>query len=362
MSSRIGLVTYGHTVGKSSLFPTDDKSSIRGNVTLGYNFIFGPVRSGRLGLSLGLDLLGDAICSLDCIYCEVGKTTCLTTERKPYVPAPDVLDELLRWKNEATRMPDFVTLGGKGEPSLNSDMGVIIEGVKKIFPDTPVAVLTNSTLLADPEVRRELCLADVVLPSIDTLVDDEMRRVNRQHKSLNVATLRQGLLDFRKEFDGRIFLEVLLVGGVNDSDENRKLLREFIAEMKPDRVDVVTMTRPGTLHAASPVPADVLDQWRKELAGATDEQTSRQPASQSGGHNISSDARKDGGVKRQHLSDQAVQEFVLSSVSRRPQTASQLADALGLPLEDVQKALQSLTRDKKIHAGDGEGESFYGAF
>ncbi|NJB68634.1 wyosine [tRNA(Phe)-imidazoG37] synthetase (radical SAM superfamily) [Desulfobaculum xiamenense] len=329
---------------------------------MGYTYVFGPVTSGRLGLSLGLDLLGEAICSLDCIYCEVGRTTRLTMRRKPYVPANDVLDELARWKDEDGRTPDFVTLGGRGEPSLNSDMGSIIEGAKKIFPDTPVAVLTNSTLLHDAQVRSEMARADVVLPSIDTLVPEEMRRLNRPHSDIDIASLTRGLLDFRAEFAGRIFLEVLLVKDVNDSDENRSLLREFIAQLRPDRVDVVTMTRPGTLRAASPVSPEVLALWRKDLAEAASHgQAARLTESHRGIHDISTDAAEEAPRKGRDLPIRTVQELVLGSVSRRPQTARQLATALDLSLDSVTQALDALKQEGRIFVETDGDDPFYKA-
>ncbi|SKA64674.1 radical SAM protein [Desulfobaculum bizertense] len=316
---------------------------------MGYKYVFGPVHSGRLGLSLGLDLVGDAICSLDCIYCEVGKTTCLTTERKAYVPAADILAELADWKTRAPQHPDFVTLGGQGEPTLNSEMGAVIHGVKKLFPNTPVAVLTNSTLFYDEDVRTELLEADVILPSIDTLVPAEMRHVNRQHASLDVHKLTSGLLAFKKQFTGKIYLEVLLVKGVNDSDENRTLLREFIAELRPDRVDVVTMTRPGTMRAASPVSAEQLSLWKKELSSAAsaDADCQHTVACRNAQDILEDDGETDLENGRE-LPLPTAMELILNSVSRRPQTAPQLATALEIALHVVDEALLQLEKDNQI--------------
>ncbi|MBU1003501.1 MAG: radical SAM protein [Proteobacteria bacterium] len=320
---------------------------------MAYKYVFGPVRSGRLGLSLGLDLLGTALCSLDCIYCEVGRTTQLEMDRKPCVRAEVLLEELARWKNEMRQTPDYVTLGGLGEPCLNSEMGIIIEGVREIFPNTPIAVLTNSTLLHDPQVRRELALADVVLPSLDTLVPDEMRRLNRPHHAVNIDALKSGLTAFRREFTGRLLLEVLLVAGINDSEDNLARLKDFVAELRPDRVDVETMTRPGTLKTAQPVPPETLAHWRTVLGGLADNggQAQRKPPSRMGGtRHITEDAASSPGAEEARVASAAVNtvlDQVAASIARRPQTASQLADALGLPLEAVERALDDLeTRDR----------------
>ena len=318
---------------------------------LKYKYVFGPVDSSRLGLSLGLDLLADKICSFDCIYCEVGRTKVLTCERKPYVPAKDLLRELEVWKGEMRQAPDYVTLGGRGEPCLNSDLGEIIAGVREIFPDTPTAVLTNSSLLFDPQVREELADADAVLPSLDTLVPKELKHLNRPHPDIDVETLRSGLLKFRSGYGGRLFLEVLLVAGVNDTRENLSRLREFCLELKPDRVDVVTMTRPGTSRKAAPVGEDSLRLWREVLSqafGAAQPETSRRA--------------KEHGDKVFAVEPSVLREMIENSVSRRPQTAQMLAQALAVPLKDVQAALDTLAGQGKIKPQPSEREIFYASF
>ena len=215
-----------------------------------FRYVFGPVMSGRLGRSLGLDLLGRRVCSMNCVYCESGPLQTLTLTRKPYVPADELLAELAAW--EARRLargeprPDVVTLGGLGEPTLNSDLPAIIAGVRKILPGVPVAVLTNASLMTDPQVRRELAEADIVLPSLDSLEPGEFGRVNRPHRGVDPAAVARGILEFRGHFGGRLWLEILLVAGVNDSAENLARLTGFCRELGPDRVDVVTLTRPGT--------------------------------------------------------------------------------------------------------------------
>lgn len=332
---------------------------------MAYKYVFGPVHSGRLGLSLGLDLTGDTVCTLDCVYCEVGRTCHLVTTRKAYVPAEEILSELARWKEEAHQEPDYVTLGGKGEPTLNSDMGAIITGIRTIFPNTPVAVLTNSTLMHDPEVRRELALADAVLPSLDTLVPAEMRRLNRPHGDVTLAALTQGLTAFRKEFHGRLLLEVLLVAGINDSDENLALLKDFIAGLAPHRVDVVTMTRPGTLDTARPVSPEALARWRETLAPlAQGEEPGTQTTPRANGaRQFSTDtatATAAGMPRRQADADGAAKERVTGSIERRPQTAAQLAQALDLPAEAVRKALEALDAEGRLRT-TGSGERAYHA-
>lgn len=297
-----------------------------------FRYVFGPVTSGRLGRSLGLDLLGDRICSMDCVYCEVGRTTDLTMERSPLVPAETILEELAAWIGEGHTPPDVVTLGGEGEPCLNTRMGDVIEGVTALMPDTPVAVLTNATLLGLEEVRRELALADVVLPSLDSLVEEELRKVNRPHGGISIEGLVQGLLDFRACHAGRMFLEILLVAGINDTEENLARLTEFLPRLSPDRVDVVTMTRPGTLPTARAVDTTTLKRWRSALKGEPARKASTPPRTAS----------------RPVFQAARVREAVLASLKRRPQSAEQLAQALEVDESAVRTALEDLVKDRFV--------------
>lgn len=308
---------------------------------MSYTYIFGPVQSGRLGLSLGLDLLGEAICSMDCAYCEVGATSVLTMERRAWVPARVILDELAHWAAQG-RETEYVTLGGSGEPTLNTEFGDVIRGVREILPGKPVAVLTNSSLMELPEVRRDLRLADVVLPSLDTLVPQEMRRLNRCAPGLGPENVARGLLEFRREFGGAIFLEILLARGYNDSEENLGLLKEFVPRLDPDRVDVVTLTRPGTLDSARAVDAATMERWRAAL-----------------GAHARKDLRAEARARDLPL-DEAV-DAIRSSLARRPQTVLQLAGGLGLDPELTRRGLEALEARGELDVRPAEGGPFYAA-
>lgn len=293
-----------------------------------YKYVFGPVLSGRLGRSLGLDLTAATICSMDCLYCEVGRTAVLTTERKAYVPAKAILDELAHWHEHVGLPLDAVTLGGSGEPLLNTEFSEVIRGARRIMPSVPVAVLTNASLLVEPEVRRELTQADIVLPSLDSLVDEEFAAVNRPAQGVTPQAVAEALLAFRNEFAGRIFLEVLLVAGVNDSEENLRRLKAFVPRLRPDRVDVVTMTRPGAYTEARAVPRESLERWRRELRADITEAVGQSSSA----------------LSANLLTKQEIQEIVQNSVRRRPQTVAQLAQATGLSAESVREALDILSR------------------
>jgi wyosine [tRNA(Phe)-imidazoG37] synthetase (radical SAM superfamily) len=318
-----------------------------------YRYLFGPVISGRLGRSLGLDLLGGPVCSFDCLYCEAGATRRLTTLRASYVPVDSILDELRHWlahaKQAADQAPEYITLGGTGEPCLNSGLGEIIAGAKALAPGIPVAVLTNSSLLTDPEVREELNQADAVLPSLDSLVEEEFRELNLPHQSLTAKDVAQGLLDFASGYSGRIYLEILLVQGKNDSAENLKRLKEYCRALQPDRVDVVTMTRPGTSPEASPVDRKTVALWRQELgavalspgvAKATQNTGRNAPTKQSPTDNVPENAPEN--------ATKDMEAAVRHSLRRRPQTTSQLAEGLSLSRELVENTLETLTKQGHI--------------
>jgi wyosine [tRNA(Phe)-imidazoG37] synthetase (radical SAM superfamily) len=316
----------------------------------GHGLIFGPVRSGRLGASLGLDLLGAKICSFDCLYCEVGHTRALTHVRKPYVPADKLLGELAGWLFAPHPEFEVITLGGMGEPTLNSDMGRIIEGVRELAPGVPIAVLTNSSLLSDPQVRTELALADMVLPSMDTLVPSEFAAINKPLSGMSLVDIRRGLLEFRRVFAGKLCLEVLVLSGVNDSLENLQRLRAFVAELAPDRVDVVTMTRPGAYPQALPASPETLERFREGLC--LGEEIAPPEPEKAKHFGVALD---NGTQEELH----ALSMRVLDSLARRPQSAKGLAQALGQAEETLQNLLDDLARRGLVRPTRLGGETFY---
>ena len=200
-------------------------------------YLFGPVLSRRLGLSMGVDLLKYKTCNLDCIYCELGRTSCLTACRDRFVPRHKVLQEIRARKDEHF---DHLTFAGSGEPTLSLDLGEIVAEARKII-EAPVAVITNSTLLTSPVVRREVANADVVLPSLDAASNYAFQAINRPGPGLGIDKIIQGLKDFRKDFSGEIWLEVMLVKGINDREA--ELIARAAESTKPDRIQLNTVVR-----------------------------------------------------------------------------------------------------------------------
>ena len=176
--------------------------------------LYGPVPSRRLGYSLGVDLLPFKTCSLSCIYCQLGNSPKKTIRRINPYSEKKILEEIKEFLKTGARV-DFITFSGSGEPTLNKSIGWLIREIKK-FTNIPVAVLTNSTLLSRAEVRKELAAVDVVVPSLDAATQRIFKKINRPHPSLRIEKIIEGLVKFRKEFKGQIWLEIMLVKGVND--------------------------------------------------------------------------------------------------------------------------------------------------
>jgi wyosine [tRNA(Phe)-imidazoG37] synthetase (radical SAM superfamily) len=204
------------------------------------NHVFGPVPSRRLGRSLGVDVVSFKTCTFDCIYCQLGRTTNKTIERREWVPLEEVVDEL---RGKLTSGPDYVTIGGSGEPTLYSRIGELIDRIRSIT-DIPIAVLTNGSLLWKQDVRNDLRKAHVVIPSLDVGENVLFQAVNRPHPAITFERLLDGLASFRQEFQGQYWLEVLLLAGYTAIEADVKKIAKRSAEIGPDRVQLNTCVRP----------------------------------------------------------------------------------------------------------------------
>ena len=211
-------------------------------------FLFGPVPSRRLGLSLGINIIPFKTCTYNCIYCEVGKTTNLTITRQSFFNVNDIKKEFEESIVKIGNI-DFVTFSGSGEPTLNSDIGELIDFVKS-FKKYKVAVLTNGSLLYLKDVRDALAHADVVVPSLDSARSESFRKINMPHKDLKLDTIIEGLKKFNEEFEGEIWFEILLAKNINDSEKELDALATAINYIKPARVQIGTVDRPPAYTSA----------------------------------------------------------------------------------------------------------------
>jgi wyosine [tRNA(Phe)-imidazoG37] synthetase (radical SAM superfamily) len=214
--------------------------------------VFGPVPSRRLGRSLGVDLVPSKACSYDCIYCQLGRTTFKTVERREYVPMTDILMEVEE-RLASGVSADFITLSGSGEPTLHSDCGDILRTIKTLT-DIPVAVLTNSSLLGDVQVRDELMAADLVIPSLDAGDAAMFARVNRPHPAVDFDIMVDGLVAFSHAFSGRLWLEIFLLDGLTAIEEEARKVAFHAARVRADKVQLNTVSRPPAEETAKASP------------------------------------------------------------------------------------------------------------
>lgn len=296
-----------------------------------YKYLFGPVPSRRLGLSLGVDLVPKKVCSLDCVYCEVGKTTLLTSIRKEYISFEKVIEELIHYLGRNTK-PDFITLTGSGEPTLNSRLGDFIAFIKQGYPEIPIAVLTNGTLFNNQDVRKELANADVVLPSLDAATDITFKKINCPLSNYTVKDHVEGLIKFRQCFTGKIWLEVFILPGYNNHEEIEKL-RVIIEKIAPDAIQLNTLDRPGILKELYPATHKELKQIAKLLTSYNIEII------------VSTPIPKNSTVDRKNLDS-----VILNTLLRRPCTIDDLIKITGLHQKDLINQLLILEKEKKIES------------
>jgi len=209
------------------------------------SIIFGPVNSRRLGRSLGVNLIPYKTCNLNCVYCECGKTTNLTSERKNYFDPDKVLEEIEKAVNKDGHI-DFITFAGNGEPSLYKDIKKIIHGIKVKFPQIKLAVITNATLFTDEDIFEAFLEADIVLPSVDSALEAGFKKINRPLASLNLKEMLSALLRFKKVYKGELWAEIFICHGINDTDVELTALKDYMEKLRPERVQINSLDRPGT--------------------------------------------------------------------------------------------------------------------
>jgi len=303
------------------------------------NYLFGPVPSRRLGVSLGIDLLKAKICSFDCIYCEVAPTGDKTMKRDEYVPADEVLAELREYLVENFNNLDFITFSGSGEPTLHSRIGYIIREIKKMT-DVPVCVLTNSTLLIDPAVREEISAADLVIPSVDAVSPALVEAVNKPLPGFDMQTIVEAIKKFKEEYSTHIWLEILLCGGINDTDDEFARFAEIVKYINPEKVQINTVARPSMAYEAHPVPAERIKVLADMLGDKAD---IIQPFSK----------------RRSEVNGRSAEELTVTLLKIRSCHLDEIARATGLNGENLDNLLAKLTADGRITRVEFNGLSYY---
>jgi wyosine [tRNA(Phe)-imidazoG37] synthetase (radical SAM superfamily) len=302
--------------------------------------IYGPVPSRRLGFSLGVDILPYKTCSFDCIYCQLGRSDRKSGRRGRYFSSPEILSQI---KEAIDRNPqiDHITFSGSGEPTLNIRIGKLIREIKKMT-HIPVVVLTNSSLLTCPAVRRALRAADIVVPSLDAATAASFRRVNRPHPSFKVADIIAGLALFRREFSGRLWLEVMLVKGVNDSPSDIRALKKAIALIRPDKIQLNTVVRPPAERWAWPLGSGELKTIAKDLGSRAE---------------VVADFRRRPGSR----GGRDLKRAILAITGRRPVTLADLTSSLGRGKDEIRPHLETLLRWNRVRPRRHKGAVYYSA-
>jgi wyosine [tRNA(Phe)-imidazoG37] synthetase (radical SAM superfamily) len=288
-------------------------------------YLFGPVASRRLGLSLGVDIVELKSCSQNCLYCQLGIDGVAMLERKPFVPIDDVIEEL-KAKIQVGLEADYITISGSGEPTLNSQLGLLIDKIKQVT-DIPVAVITNATLLGDAAVRADCSKADVVLPSLDAGDAKTFDKINRPHKDINFDAFVKGLCLFRAEYTGQMWLEVFFCEGVNSQTEQVERIYEIIQRIKPDKIHLNTVARPPADGAAFSVHPKRLALIAVQLGPNAE---------------VVADFSTEMAAKAIHQADS---DQILAMLARRPCSLDDICQSMGLNRAEVVKNIAFLEKN-----------------
>ena len=289
-------------------------------------YIFGPVFSRRLGLSLGVDLVPHKVCSMDCLYCEVGPTTEKTLERAEYVPLSGVIGELKEYLSFKPQL-DYITFSGYGEPTLFSRLGELVDFLKDNYP-YPLALLTNASLLHRDEVLKDLERVDLILPSLDAGSEEVFRKLNQPAEGLTLERVVEGIGRAVRELPAKVWVETLFVKGVNDSEEEVERIGELIHQLKPDKWQLNTVARPPA-YGVEGLSFEELHQIAQRVGYPNTEVISS-------------------GVSGKKFSAGELKEEIYQMVLRRPCPVEEIADALGATREEVEEAVEELIREGKV--------------
>lgn len=300
--------------------------------------IFGPVPSRRLGFSLGVDTIPFKTCSLNCIYCQLGRTINKTIQRKEYIAADDISREIEEVLREGKRI-DYITFSGSGEPTLNSEIGRMISRIKELT-SIPLAILTNGTLLYRPRIREALMEADLVIPSLDTVTQEIFEMVNRPHPSLKIEKVITGIDSFSQEFNGKVWLEIMVVKGINDSLEEIEKAAQVIKQMNLEKIQLNTVVRPPAEEFARPLTREDLNNIKTVLGKKCEIIAEFKRATQKA-------------YKRD------VEKRILSMVKRRPVTLVDISHSLGLHRNEIIKYVEALEKKHQVKTEVHSGERYY---
>ncbi len=304
-----------------------------------YRHIFGPVLSRRLGLSLGIDLIRHKTCTLNCVYCECGRTTILTDKRDEYINTSEIIAELSDFLKNLPHL-DYLTFSGSGEPTLHSGIGEIINFIKTTYPHYKVALLTNGTLFNDDKLIEEVKRADLIIPSLDAATQEVFEKINRPASGMKIENVISGLIKLRKNYPGLIYLEIFIAPGFNDSESEISHIAEAAKRIRPDKIQLNSLDRPPAVQGIK--KAEYKDLLRiasffepvAEIISKYDQ-------------------------KKSSLDYGDIENLILEMISRRPCTRDEIRILFDLRMKEVDSVLDRLLEDKKIEIINGPRGDYF---
>lgn len=319
----------------------------KNNSNKNISYLFGPVPSRRLGISLGIDLVPYKTCSMDCIYCESGCTTDLTMQRKEYFPTKDIIKELDAYLSQKPEL-DYITFSGAGEPTLHIGIGEIISFIKKNYPQYKVCLLTNGMLLQDEMTFEDIKCVDLIVPSLDAPNADIFNMINRPAEKIEYDALIESFSRFHKESDAYFILEIFIVPDMNDSNESIKQFSEVINRINPDKVQLNSLDRPGAETWVPKVTEERMANIKELLSVSAEVEII--------GKFIPSEI-----INKEHKKDeyQNLDQKILDLISRRPCTKEDMQASLGFTENTICKIIKRMLKKGIIDSSISERGEFY---
>ncbi|HZK37692.1 MAG TPA: radical SAM protein [Clostridia bacterium] len=302
-----------------------------------FKYIYGPVPSRRMGLSVGISPIAEGHCNYSCIYCQLGRTRNMTNERKRYFDHRDIVEEFKLYLSKDIKF-DVATIVGDGEPLLYADLGILIDELK-LLTDKPIALITNGSLLFDSKVREDLKNADIILPSLDATDEEMFKKINRPHGSIKFDDVIRGLQIFSNEYKGQLWIETMIVEGINDNREFFLDLKELLGTIKYHKLYINSPVRPPAETYVKQVSKDVIEEAVSILGG------------------ISIDKLASEGFYSKVEDDY---EAVLSIVRRHPMNQFEIKSFIEQRgKSDIKDFFEKLNNDDKIEMVDYKGYYTY---
>ncbi|TDT68003.1 wyosine [tRNA(Phe)-imidazoG37] synthetase (radical SAM superfamily) [Hypnocyclicus thermotrophus] len=296
-----------------------------------YKYIFGPVPSRRLKISLGVDLLKEKICNFNCVYCECGASDKLFNERKKYTPINEVLAEIKDYLEKGNYL-DFITFSGNGEPTLHSEIGYLIKEIKKIT-NTKICVITNSSLLNKKNIREEIMQADIIMPSLDAISENVFRKIDRASSKIKLLDIKEGIKKLSEEYKGKIWLEIFFIEGLNDTKEELDKFIEYLKEIKINRIQLNSLDRPAPEKWVKAMKLNRLEEIKKYF---------------------SKELKNVEIIKKYKTKEDIfgytknIENFILELIDRRPSTFEDMKEILKIEDTELNKYLEYLENKKEI--------------